>query len=287
MTSEDTKILDFNQYQKSDKASFIIYADRECLIEKIDGCKNNPEISSTTKISEHIQSGFSMSTMLSLKNIENKHDVHRGKDCMKKFREPLREHAMKIINFKKKKLKLLTKEQQESYWNAEICYAFKEKFENKYLKDKKYRKVKDRCHYTGEYKSAANSICNLKYSVSKRILIFFHNASNYDYRFIMKELAEEFRKQFTYLGGNTEKYRAFTVLIEKDVTRIDKNGEEITKIYLPYYSLLTAQDLWQAHYQILSIIFLKKFIALNVNLDKMKKKCETCGIKYKHCDCFL
>ena len=43
MPSQDTKILEFNQYQKSDKAPFIIYADLECIIEKIDGCKNNPE----------------------------------------------------------------------------------------------------------------------------------------------------------------------------------------------------------------------------------------------------
>ena len=54
MPAEDTKILEFNQYQKSDKARFIIYADLECIIEKIDGCKNNPENSSTTKVSEHI-----------------------------------------------------------------------------------------------------------------------------------------------------------------------------------------------------------------------------------------
>ena len=51
MPSEDTKILEFNQYQKSDKAPFIIYADLECLIEKIDGCKNNPKNSFTTKVS--------------------------------------------------------------------------------------------------------------------------------------------------------------------------------------------------------------------------------------------
>ena len=46
---EDTKILEFNQYQKSDKAPFIIYADLECIIEKIDGCKNNPEIHTQQK----------------------------------------------------------------------------------------------------------------------------------------------------------------------------------------------------------------------------------------------
>ena len=42
MPSEDTKILEFNQYQKSDKATFIIYADHDFLTEKTDGCKNNP-----------------------------------------------------------------------------------------------------------------------------------------------------------------------------------------------------------------------------------------------------
>ena len=46
MPSGDTKILEFNQYHKSDKTPFIIYAGREYLIEKIDGCKNNPESSS-------------------------------------------------------------------------------------------------------------------------------------------------------------------------------------------------------------------------------------------------
>ena len=41
MPSEGTKILQFNQYQKSEKASFVIYTDLECLIEKTNGCKNN------------------------------------------------------------------------------------------------------------------------------------------------------------------------------------------------------------------------------------------------------
>ena len=120
---------------------------------------------------------------------------------------------------------LLTKEQQESY-ESFIC---EEKFENKYLKDKKYRKVRDHSRSTGEYRGAMHSTCNLKYSVPERIPIVFHNESNYDYDFIIKELAEEFKKQFTLLGENTEKYITFTVQIEKEVTRIGKNGEEITK----------------------------------------------------------
>ena len=96
MPSKNTEILKFNQYQNSDKAPFNIYANLECIIEKIDGCKNNPENSSTTKVREHIPSGFSMSTISLFRSIENKHDVYRGKDCMKKFCEFLKEDAMKI-----------------------------------------------------------------------------------------------------------------------------------------------------------------------------------------------
>ena len=58
--------------------------------------------------------------------------MYRGKDCMKKFYEFPREHAIKIINFKKKEMRSVTKEQQQSYENAKICYICKEKFENKY-----------------------------------------------------------------------------------------------------------------------------------------------------------
>ena len=53
-------------------------------------------------------------------------------------------------------MKLLAKEQQESYENAKICYICKEKFEKKYLKDKEYCKVRDHYHYTGEYRSTAH-----------------------------------------------------------------------------------------------------------------------------------
>ena len=101
MPSKDTKILEFNQNQKSDKSPFVIYADLECLIGKIDRCKNNPKKSFKTKASEHIPSRLSMSTKSSYRSIGNKHDVYRIKDCMKRFCESLREHVMNIINFKK------------------------------------------------------------------------------------------------------------------------------------------------------------------------------------------
>ena len=142
-----------------------------------------------------------MSTMSSFKSIENRHDICRGKDCMKKFCESLREHEMEIINFKKKKVQLLTKEQQESYENAKLCYICKEKIKNKYVKDK----VRD-------VYVIQNIMC----------LKNFH--------FIIKELAEEFEKQLTCLGENIEKYITIMVPIEKEVTTIDKNEEDVKYI---------------------------------------------------------
>ena len=68
----------------------------------IGGYENNPENSSTTKVSKYIPSGFSMSTTSLFRSIENKHYVYSGKDCMKKLCEFLRNYAMEIINFKKK-----------------------------------------------------------------------------------------------------------------------------------------------------------------------------------------
>ena len=133
MSSEDTKILEFNKYHKFDKTSFIIYGNLESLIEKIDGCKNNPEKSTTTKLNEHIPSDSSMSTILLLKDIEKKHNVYKGVDCMKKFCESLREQIMKIISF--------TNEQQELYENSKISYIGKEKFEKNMLKIKEIAKL--------------------------------------------------------------------------------------------------------------------------------------------------
>ena len=112
-------------------------------------------------------------------------------------------------------MKLLTKLQEELYENVKICYICKGKFQNKYLKDKKYCKVRNYCHYAGKYREATHSIYNLKQSVPRKIPAPFHNISNNDYHYIIKELAQEFRRKFTCLGENTKKYIILKVPIEK------------------------------------------------------------------------
>ena len=58
MPFEDTKILEFSQYQKTDKALFIILGDLEYLIEKINECKTKPGNSSTATLGKLIHQDF-------------------------------------------------------------------------------------------------------------------------------------------------------------------------------------------------------------------------------------
>ena len=69
------------------------------------------------------------------------------------------------------------------------CYICKGKFEIKYLKDKKYHKFRCLSHYTVQYRGAAHSMCNIKYSVPKKNHIVFHNRSNCNYHFIIKKFS--------------------------------------------------------------------------------------------------
>ena len=62
MPEEYNKLLKCNQGEKSIKSPRIIFADSECLLEKTNTCHNNPEKSSTTKISKHTPSGYSLFT---------------------------------------------------------------------------------------------------------------------------------------------------------------------------------------------------------------------------------
>ena len=83
MPTKDNNIIKYNQGEKSIKLPFIIYADLECLIEKMSTCYNNPEESSTTEINKHTSSGCSLFTHCSFDKTKNKLDYYRGKDYEK------------------------------------------------------------------------------------------------------------------------------------------------------------------------------------------------------------
>ena len=220
--TKDNNTIKYNQSEKSIKLPFVIYADLECLLEKMSTCINNPNESSTTKINMHTPSGYSIFTHCSFDKSKNKLNYYRGNNCMKKFCKDLREHAPKIINYEKKKAIPLTTEEKIHYDKQNICYICRKEFN---INDEKNYKVRDHCHYTGKYRGASHNICNLRYKVRKEIPIVFHNGLTYDYHFIIKELVKEFEANFECIGENTEKYITFSVPIKK---KIENKDIEIT-----------------------------------------------------------
>ena len=144
---------------------------------------------------------------------------------MKKFCTSSREYAKNIIDLEKKKMSPLAKEKLKSYQDAKLCYICRKRI-LKNAKDKNYQKVRDYCHYAGENRGAAHSICHLKSNLPNEIPVVFHNGSSSDPHFVIKELANEFEEQFKCLAEKKEKYKAFSVIINKQITKIDKDGNE-------------------------------------------------------------
>ena len=129
-----------------------------------------------------------MSTIWGFDHIENKDTLYCGKDCMKKFCTSLREHAENIIDSEKKKMVPLTKE-LKSHQDGKVCCICGKRIVKKLSKSINYQKVRDHCHFTGEYRGAAHNICNLKCNnVPNEIPVVFQNSSNYDYHFMRDNL---------------------------------------------------------------------------------------------------
>ena len=72
MLNKDNNMIKYNQGEKYIKLPFVIYGDLECLLEKMSTCINNPNESSTTKINNHIPSGYSIFTSCSFDQTKNK-----------------------------------------------------------------------------------------------------------------------------------------------------------------------------------------------------------------------
>ena len=99
MPTKGNNIIKYNHGEKSMKVPFVIYADLECVLEKMSTCERNPNESYTSKKIKHTPSGYFVFTSCSFDESKNKLNYYRGKDCMKIFCKDLRIHATKIINY--------------------------------------------------------------------------------------------------------------------------------------------------------------------------------------------
>ena len=121
------------------------------------------------------------------------------------------------FKFEKREVLPETKEEIKLPQDAANCYICGKRM---FAESKNYRKFRDHCHYIGSYRAVAQSICNLRFNEPNKIPAFFHNGSNYDYHFIIKELGNKSEGQFECVRENTENCKTFFLPIEKE----EKNG---------------------------------------------------------------
>ena len=135
-----------------------MYADFEVILEPMQGSIPNPKGPYTKDISQHIPSGWCAYSKFAYGEVEAPLRLYKGKDCIEKFSNHIKEEAHRLYHMLPKKLMdPLTKEQWTRYKRSSKCHICYKRFN---FKDPK---VRDHCHYTGCYKGPAHSLCNLRY----------------------------------------------------------------------------------------------------------------------------
>ena len=128
--------------------------------------------------------------------------MYRGKDCVEKFVECIEEEVRRLYaTFPQQPMTGLSDVFKREHEAAEKCHICLKEFN-----DRKNKKVRDHCHYTGLYRGAAHNNCNLKYRIPDHIPIVFHNLSGYDAHLFIRELGKRFNKNdIGVIAENKEK----------------------------------------------------------------------------------
>lgn len=213
-------ILKFQNYSNKLKLPFVIYADFECMLEKLDTCMPNPSSQYVVQLRKHTPYSFAYYIKCSFDNSLSKFELYRGLDAPTVFVNRVEEDVRNIYNMYLKivkPMKKLTKSQKLEYSNSNVCHICEKTF------DKIDIKVRDHCHLSGNYRGTAHSNCNLNFKVPKYIPIFFHNL-NYDNHLFIAELAKN-NESLDIIPQNKEKYISFNkhilvdTIIENDVSK--------------------------------------------------------------------
>ena len=136
--------------------------------------------------------------------------IYRGKDCVEKFCEYIRQEAHRLYNmFPEKPMDPLTKKQLKRYENGSRCHICFKQFNSN------DPKVRDHCHYTGHYRGASHLLCNLRYRVPSYIPVVFHNLLGYDAHLFIRELGKH-SNDMRVIAKDKEDYISFSVDVAVD-----------------------------------------------------------------------
>ena len=176
--------VEFCDGQNQFKVPFIMYADFESILEPIESPNPYPNQPYSQNVNQHVSSGWCVYSKFAYCEVKDPLKIYRGNNCVKKFCDHVRGEAHRLYHtFPEKPKDPLTEKQWKKYKKASRCHiCFKSFTEDN-------PKVRDHCHYSGFYRGAAHSLCNLRYRIPSYILVVFHNLSGYDTHLFIRELA--------------------------------------------------------------------------------------------------
>ena len=215
--------LKFENYCKQIPIPFVAYADFECFTKPMNTCSPNPEDSYEYSYQKHEPSGF----CIFIKGVVDKKikpitftKKEEDEDVAKIFVEKLTEATRAIYNdyYRRPKPLKLTQDEQKSFGKAKFCHICNKEL----LKDK----VRDHCHFTGQYRGAAHNSCNLQCRKPRILPVIFHNLQGYDAHLFIKQLAR-LPGEFKCIPSTEEKYISFSKKVKVDEYRSKKTGQMI------------------------------------------------------------
>ena len=223
MPPRNTK-LKFRNYYKQLPIPFVVYADFECFTKPMNTCSPNPEDSYAYNYQKHEPSGF----CFYIKGIDNNttfdpiiYTKKKSTDNVSKiFVSSIAKMTNNIYNdfYRRPKPLILTKEEQLSFDKAEICHICKKPL----LTDK----VRDHCHFTGQFRGAAHNRCNLRSRKPMILPVIFHNLQGYDAHLFIKQIST-IPGELNCIPSTEEKYISFSKKINVDEYKSRRTGENV------------------------------------------------------------
>ncbi|CAB3978273.1 Gastrula zinc finger [Paramuricea clavata] len=208
LPKEGTKIK-FKHHRNSMPAPFVIYADFESILvpeEKKADSENLGGKSSTDLYQTHKACSFGLKTVCHYDDkYSGEYISYVGEDATLVFLKTVLKESIKcreMVNKIFKKKMVITPEQEAEFWKTRNCSICGN--------DLGDDRVRDHDHVTGMFRGAAHNMCNLKYRITWKVPVVFHNLRGYDSHLIMQEIGK-FKMNINVIPNNMEKYISFSL----------------------------------------------------------------------------
>ncbi|CAB4001817.1 Gastrula zinc finger [Paramuricea clavata] len=204
LPAEGSKVK-FGHHRNSMPAPFVIYADFESMLVPEER-KVESEDSSTELYQTHKACSFGLKTVCHYDDqYSGEYMSYVGEDATTVFLKTVLKGSIRcreMVNKIFKKKMVITPEQEAEFWmtrNCSICGN-----------DLGDDRVRDHDHVTGLFRGAAHNMCNLKYRITWKVPVVFHNLRGYDSHLIMQEIGK-FKMNINVVPNNMEKYISFSL----------------------------------------------------------------------------